>query len=221
MELSNEMGVTLIDSMGDEQSIVKAARVSTQTECQPGADEGLIRFLMRNKHASPFEHITMTFLIDVPMFVRSEWMRHRTFSYNEVSGRYSELKPKFYMPSDARPICQMGKPGAYRFKNGVREQQVAVTESLYEGYEVAWGLYRYQLEQGIAKEVARMVLPVALYTQFYVTGNLRNWLNFLSLRTAEDALYEIRAAAGHVEAELRKVTPAVLFMWDEYGRGQL
>lgn len=224
MLLTDRMGVVLIDSMGDDRTVVAAARVSTvgaAAATESYEQEGLLRFLMRNKHASPFEHVVATFLVDVPLFVRSEWQRHRTQSYNETSGRYSELEPKFYMPGPSRPVCQMGKPGAYRFAHGVKEQQERVALSLESCYATTWRQYQQMLEAGVAKEVARMVLPVGTYTQFYATANLRNWMNFLALRTDESALCEIRQAAAQVEQALHAVAPISMALWNEYERGSL
>lgn len=224
IELTSEMGVTLIDHMGSDESAVHAARVSivgARAETEEGERKGLLNFLMSNRHATPFEHMTATFLLEVPIFVTREIHRHRTFSYNEWSGRYSTLLPKFYAPSPDRPLKQIGKPGAYRFEQGSNKEHVQVRAELRHAYQTAWNGYEFMLGNGIAKEVARDLLPVAIYTSFYMTGNLRNWLNFLSLRSAPDALYEIREVAFKVEEELFKLCPTILSLWDENNRNQL
>lgn len=219
------MHVELVDQMGDDLSVVRAARVSTGTDkrIEPeGAPEALIRFLMSNRHASPFEHVTATFRMEVPIFVAREWMRHRTQSFNEESGRYRELEPHFYQPSyEHRPVKQMGKPGAYDLRHGHHEQRKTVRKCTEQAYRMAWDEYCIMLEEGIAREVARMVLPVGIYTSFYATANLRNWFNFLALRTEGQAMFEIRQAAQMIEVELEKVAPISLACWQEYGRGQL
>src|ERR1700745_1112210 len=121
VELTSEIGVHLVDSMGNDDSVVHAARVSivgARAETEAGERKGLLGFLMKNKHASPFEHVFSTFLVSVPIFVAREWQRHRTQSYNEMSSRYTKLVPKFYAPDYDRPLKQVGKPGAYHFELG-------------------------------------------------------------------------------------------------------
>lgn len=224
VELTSEIKATLVNSMGDDDSIVHAARVSivgAEAEIETGERKGLLNFLMKNSHASPFEHVTATFMVECPIFVTREVHRHRTFSYNEVSGRYSVLKPKFYAPEFHRPMTQVGKPGAYHFEVGTTEQVLSVWSENRFAYQTCWDAYERMLDQGFAKEVARNVLPVGIYTAFYMTGNLRNWMNFLKLRTAPDALYEIRQLAGAVESELIKISPTTMALWHENGRGQL
>lgn len=224
IELTCEMGVSLVDSMGDDESVVHAARVSivgAKAETETGERMGLLNFLMKNSHNSPFEHVTATMMLEIPIFVTREVHRHRTFSYNETSGRYSVLKPKFYAPHSDRPIIQIGKPGAYTFSKGSNEQYNILYPELRYSYQTAWDTYERLLEQGIAKEVARDVLPVSIYTAFYMTGNLRNWMSFLSLRTSSDALYEIREMAFKIEKQLHKIAPTCLNLWDENGRRPL
>lgn len=223
MILDSEMHVSLESFMGDDLSIVRAARISTGAETVEldGAAQGLVRFLMKNRHASPFEHVTATFRIEAPLFVAREWMRHRTQSFNEESGRYTELKPRFYMPAQDRPLKQMGKPGAYDMRPGCKEQQDVTEGELGFVYRESWKAYRRMIEAGVAREVARMALPVGIYTSFYATANLRNWLNFLSLRTEDQAMFEIRQAAYQIEVLLEYVAPYALSCWQEYGRGSL
>ena len=222
IELTSVLAADLIDSMGTELSIVNAARVSfNQTsEELSEKDAGLIGFLMRNRHASPFEHCVLTFRIEAPIFVAREWHRHRTQSYNEWSGRYSQLEPKFYAPDYDRPLIQVGKPGAYKFE--VPEDDTINIE-LYREFrfscQTTWNTYEYLLDEGVAKEVARMVLPLNIYTSWYATGNLRNWINFLSLRADEQAMFEIRQLAFQIEGEIEKKFPITIKAWNESGRG--
>lgn len=217
LEFTSKLTADLIDSMGSDLSIIKAARVSTQTQPKDG-DEKLISFLMKNKHASPFEHCTATFLIDAPIVVAREWHRHRTQSYNEVSGRYSELKPKFYIPGTARPLIQQGKPGAYEFVPGTDKQQDQTKNRLQTVAIVAWDEYQELLELGVAREIARLVLPVNIYTSWYATANLRNWLGFLNLRASEFAMYEIRTLAQQIEKTLKVLFPWTMAAWEQSGR---
>lgn len=224
IELTSELKADLIDHMGTPLSIVNAARVSFNDTHQEMTekDEGLIRFLMKNRHASPFEHCVATFRIKAPIFVAREWHRHRTQSYNEWSGRYSQLEPKFYAPGYDRPLIQVGKPGAYRFEVAQDDKvNIELYRELRFSYQTAWNCYQYLLDQGIAKEVARNCLPVGVYTSWYATANLRNWVNFLSLRTDEQALFEIRELAFQVEEKLYDLYPTVLEVWDKSGRSSI
>ncbi|WJN62831.1 ThyX-like thymidylate synthase [Streptomyces phage phiScoe2] len=146
--------------------------------------KGLINYLMRDRHGSPFEHGSFTFVIEAPIFVAREFFRHRAgWSYNEESGRYRELRPVFYVPGPERNLQQVGKPGAYTFEPGTPAQYSSVTASSKDAYQVAWDAYQNQLHAGVAKEVARNVLPVGIFTSFWATCNPRSLMHFLSLRT--------------------------------------
>lgn len=224
IELTSELKVDLIDSMGTDLTIVNAARVSFNEKSYVLADKdkGLINFLMKNRHASPFEHCTVSFLVTAPIFVTREWHRHRTQSFNEVSGRYTELQPKFYAPDYDRPLIQVGKPGAYHFE---LPEDDSINIQLYKDVrfssQTAWDTYQRLLEQGVAKEVARIVLPVNIYTGWYATANLRNWFNFLSLRADDQALWEIRQLAYMVEDQLASLFPIATETWRKNGRTSL
>lgn len=161
--------------------------------------EGLINFLYRERHMSPFEHGSFTFFIDTPIFVAREFMRHRTFSYNETSGRYKELEPRFYLINDDRPVVQKGKVGAYRFDGGSAEQYGQVYANTTLAYVHSWTAYQNMLNEGVAREVARNVLPVGTMTQFYASANPRNVMQFLLLRNDPNALAEIREVAEKIE----------------------
>lgn len=167
----------------------------------------LLKFLYRNKHMSPFEHGQFIGKAHVPLFVRSEWHRHRTQSYNEISTRYVEMDPVFYLPPRERPLQQVGKPGNYSFVEGTDEQYAITVQNLKRTTEVAWEGYQNTLSAGVAKEVARMNLPVNLMTQFYFSVNPRNMMAFLDLRNDSHALYEIRLSAVQVEEFLKDAMP--------------
>jgi thymidylate synthase (FAD) len=201
--------VRLDAAMADDLSVVNAARVSfaQHTDEMDDRDHGLIRFLMRERHGTPFEHNALRFHIKCPIFVCREWQRHRIGSFNEWSARYSQLEAEFYLPEAEDVRTQVGKPGAYTFEQvdgelaeGVRDAQRAV-------YEQAYATYQELLDKGIAKEIARNVLPVAIYTQFYWTVNARSLMNFVSLRNAETAQREIRHYGGAVEALFARCMP--------------
>src|SRR5262245_20836223 len=141
---------------------------------------------MRDRHGSPFEHNSMTFYVHAPIFVFREFMRHRIASYNEESGRYRELRPVFYVPAPERKLVQEGKPGHYVFVEGTSEQHEVVVEQTKRSCAVAYEAYQQMLAAGVAREVARGVLPVATYSSMYVTMNARSLMNFLSLRTKRE-----------------------------------
>ncbi|MFE2102929.1 FAD-dependent thymidylate synthase [Streptomyces sp. NPDC059468] len=171
---------------GSDAKICQAARVSTVGSAAAETKEakGLINFLMRDRHGSPFEHGQLSFLVEAPIFVAREFMRHRVgWSYNETSGRYRELEPVVYIPPASRPLVQVGKAGRYRFEQGSREQYLTAMEQHATAYLAAWEAYQKMLSEGIAREVARDVLPVGLFTSFYATCNPRSLMHFLSLRT--------------------------------------
>lgn len=184
VKFRSDMTVELIDSMGDDNAVVRAARVSSGSASDSSdRDAGLISYLMRDRHGSPFEHNAFTFYIEAPIFVFREFMRHRIASYNEESGRYKQLEPVFYVPDESRLLVQEGKPGAYSFLPGTDEMFESVDSRLKMSSELAYAHYEAMLNQGIAREVARMALPVNIYSSMYVTMNARSLMNFLSLRT--------------------------------------
>lgn len=162
---------------------------------------------------SPFEHGSFTFIVETPIFVAREFMRSRTMSYNEVSGRYVELKPKFYIPSSSRAMRQEGKVGNYTFVEDKSLAESLVQPALENNALDAWESYQTMLAAGVAKEVARNVLPVNLFTTFWATVNPRNLMHFLNLRTDETALFEIRDVANQMEAILKEEMPMVYSAW--------
>lgn len=214
----NSSSVKLIDTMGDDESIADAAWVSTRGskafEAAPERIEGLINMLMRDRHGSPFEHVLFTFGIETPIFVAREFFRHRIASYNEVSARYTVMQPNFYLPPTERPLVQKGKPGSYKFTPGTSQQYSMTVWAHKEANEQAWKSYQAMLDCGVAREVARNVLPVNLFTSFYVTMNLRSLFNFFSLRAKDEntsvpthPLYEIEQVAKKMEAEVKEIVP--------------
>lgn len=226
--LRSDFDVDLIDSMGNDQSICRAARVSTKGAASINSEEseGLIKFLMKNRHGTPFEHAAMTFLITAPIFVWREFMRHRIgYSYNEQSGRYMELSPVFYVPNVERNLIQIGKAGAYTFEPGTRDEYEVMYLNLKLAYDTAWDSYQSQLQAGIAKEVARMCLPVSIYSSAYVTCNPRSMMSFLSLRTKRDGtifpsfpMWEINEVANQMEDFFTKLFPLTYDNFDRFGR---
>ena len=227
-----DMSVELVKSSASDADVVWAARVSTAGDKSledVGADasksEGLINYLARERHGSPFEHTSMTFFISAPIFVFREFMRHRIASYNEESGRYRELKPVFYSPSKERKLVQIGKAGSYTFIDGNAEQYEVTVKAIKETCKLAYANYQKMLDAGVAREVARAVLPVTLYSSMYVTMNARALMNFLSLRTARDGSHfpsypqrEIEMVAEKMEAEFAKLMPITYGAFEKSGR---
>ena len=227
-----DMSVELVKSSASDADVIWAARVSTTGDKSledVGGDasksEGLINYLARERHGSPFEHTSMTFFISAPIFVFREFMRHRIASYNEESGRYRELKPVFYIPSKERKLVQIGKAGAYTFVDGTPEQYEITVKSIKETCVLAYENYQKMLDAGVAREVARAVLPVTLYSSMYVTMNARALMNFLSLRTAREGSHfpsypqrEIEMVAEKMEAEFAKLMPITYGAFQKSGR---
>ena len=189
VKYSSDVQVELVKHSASDQDVAFAARVSTQGERSlgyPETDEkklsGLISFLMRDRHGSPFEHSVFTFYVKAPIFVWREHMRHRIASYNEESGRYRVLNPEFYIPNNQRKLLQIGKPGAYVFEEGSTEQMAITMVNYRHSCEEAYKRYDEMIRHGIAREVARGVLPLTIYSSAYVTINARSLMNFLSIR---------------------------------------
>lgn len=183
--------VDLVQHIGSDELIAAAARVSTGSEQQDGVPQ-LINYLMKHRHGSPFEHGLLTFRIECPIFVAREFMRHRIgWSYNERSGRYAELDGHCWMPDALRPLVNSGSSARPLFERGSSAQRELVVNQFAEAYIAAEHAYRAMLEGGIAYEIARSVLPVGLFTEFYATCNPRSLMHFLSLRIDDaDNTYE-------------------------------
>ncbi len=228
----SDVTVELVKHAASDADVIWAARVSTKGEssledvqADPERSKGLINYLMRDRHGTPFEHSSLTFYVQAPIFVFREFMRHRTFSYNEESGRYRELQPMFYVPGPERKLIQIGKPGKYDFVEGTSEQHKLTVEATQESCRQAYAAYREMLDAGVAREVARTVLPVGLYSSMYATCNARALMNFLSLRTRRDdstfpsfPQREIEMVAEKMEEEWTKVMPLTHAAFEANGR---
>lgn len=229
----SDVDVELVEVNASDLRVAKAAWVSTKgSEAEKlgenGEDRinGLLTYLVRDRHGSPFEHTSFTFAIHCPIFVVREFHRHRAgWSYNEESGRYTELKPEFYIPARARNLTQTGKPGHYQFHPGSDDQYRDVESEIKGISRDAYDAYQFMLERGIAKEVARMCLPLNIYTSFYATCNARSLMHFLGLRTEnEGATFkshpqkEIQMVADKMEALFAEHMPITYKAWNENGR---
>lgn len=214
--------VELLDVMGNDLSIVNAAKVSfaAQVKEMNSAGIGLINYLMKNKHATPFEHVIFKFRIKCPIFVAREWFRHRWSSFNEMSMRY-HIPPvlEFYTPETKAIRTQVGKPGAYTFEPIEDDNLQKMTiQRMTEVYKHAEMVYKDLIELGIAKEVARCVLPVSQYTEFIWTVNARALINFISLRNEDTAQYEIQEFAKVIEDIFSGILPVTHEAFIESGR---
>jgi len=200
--------IALDGALASDLAVVNAARVSFNavSDEMSERDEGLIRFLVRERHGSPFEHGYFRFIVKAPIFVVREHHRHRAgHAYNEWSGRYSKLDAEFYVPDYVR--TQVGKPGAYSFEPVAPEVREAAREEIRGVADEAFAAYERMLEQGVAKEVARMALPLSLYTKYFWSCNPRSLMHFCSLRNSEHAQYEIREYARAAESFLERLMP--------------
>lgn len=237
MKVLDKGFVDLMDFMGGDQRVVEAARVSFDLETlQMGAkEEKLINYLMKHRHGSPFEHTYFTFHVKAPLFVVREWQRHRIGSYNEMSGRYVEFEPEFYLPTRLRIAADTNKQGSkfpdeefltnWTDENGAYLSPTTgeymkynwheeMSVELQSAYVNAYTTYEALMENGVAKEMARMVLPLSLYTQFYWTVNARSLMNFLNLRTGIDAQWEIRQYAETIKDIFKERMPVTYDAWE-------
>ena len=209
IDLLDDGFVRLDAQMGDDLSVVNAARVSFGSHADEldERNKGLVRFLMRERHGTPFEHNSFRFHIRAPIFVAREWFRHRVGSFNEFSMRYAKATDEFYVPEPEDVRTQVGKPGSYSFEAVSPEIAETTRDELRAVYGAAYETYEKLVELGVARELARCVLPVGAYTEFYWTVNARALMNFLSLRSAETAQREIRRYAEACEVFLAERMP--------------
>lgn len=222
MHNRSDVDVELIDHMGTEESIVRAAKVSTSDDPSLATTDvpRFIKWLYREKHGSPFENATLAFRISAPIFITRQILKYRLSSINERSGRYSQLGMEFWIPEHDRPLKQVGKTGDYQFDlldPESFERGKVILEDLYIHSE---GAYNRLLELGWAKEAARAALPLGTYSSLYMTMNLRGWLHFCHQRATDapsHAQYEISLVADHVLEYLEELFPNVVAQFKEGG----
>lgn len=215
IQLISDITVTPIQHMGSDAIVAAAAKVSVNPEEalklaeieQAEGIKGLINYLMSHRHMSPFEHCVMTFYIHAPIFVFREWHRHRTQAYNEWSARYSALEPVFWVPRRERLVVPVEGFKASRptFQAASDSQYETLTARLQRAYEVSWNQYDELMTIGIAKEVARSVLPVGVYSKMWATASLRNFFQFISLRTHEPEAKWVSYPQAEIEESARQV----------------
>lgn len=225
VEFSSDITVKLVRSMASDDMVIQAAQVSAKGENNPDTvPQRLINALLKGRHGSPFEHTAFTFFVEAPIFVFREWQRHRISSFNEMSGRYTELKPRFYIPDENRAVINVGTKMKPEFEPRL-EATMDIQAILNHGAEDSWEHYQWMLGKGIANEVARMVLPLNVYSQMYWTVNARSLMNFLSLRVESDdstyrsyPQYEIDLAARKIEKLFLLMMPATHKAFVDNGR---
>lgn len=201
--------VRLVDYFGGDQRIVQSARVSygegTKTVSQDGA---LIDYLLRHQHTSPFEQVVLTFHVKMPIFVARQWVRHRTGRMNEVSGRYSIMKEEFYVPAEDKVSPQSSNNKQGRADEAFdKDSACQIINDLESGQKAAYENYSKLIDKGLAREIARINLPLSLYTEFYWQIDLHNLFHFLKLRLDSHAQYEIRVYAQTMLEICKKVAP--------------
>ena len=209
--------VRLVDTMGDDMAVVKAARVSYGNETKgEKADQKLIHYLMKHNHGTPFEHIVFTFHIKCPIFVARQWFRHRIGSFNEISGRYVQLDTGFFVPK----LFRQNKTSNHQasIDGDFTEDEVAsmMTEYNY-ALDIVESTYHSLLEKGVAREQARAILPLGTYTEFYWTVNARSLFNFVKLRTDESAQEEMRDYAQVVKQVCYEIAPWTFEAFEQVG----
>lgn len=195
--------------------VVRAARISYGKEIKgPEQDKKLINYMMKHKHGTPFEHSLFIFHVKAPIFVARQWFRHRIGSFNEISGRYVEYQDEFYVPEKLRKPDPKNKQGSIEaeFKN-----EKELINDFQDSISYSYRTYKKLLDAGVAKEIARAVLPMALYTQFYWSVNPRSLMNFITLRVSEDAQYEIRQYAERVVFFMKEKMPWTFSSFVNFG----
>lgn len=209
--------VRLVDSMGGDLSVVRAARVSYDAAWRAGESEGsdarLINYLWKHRHTTPFEAVTLTFEVYAPIFVLRQWHRHRTWSFNELSGRYRELPEVFYVP-DPSMIGVQSKNNKQARDLGTPADEDSAS-IIHETCEASFKAYRQLLERGVPRELARSVLPVTTYSHMFATVDLLNLMKFLSLRCDAHAQHEIRVYADAMRDLARSIAPTCIAAWEQ------
>ena len=206
--LGGQGWIGLVDRLGTETSIVNAARVSfgkIRTEMDD-RDAALVRYLIKNHHTSPLEHVVFTFLVHCPLFIRSQWHRHRTWSYNEISRRYTDVDIEFYTPPELREQAESDRQAS---RPAEHLDQAACKALIEEHHKRSLDLYHKLLEQGACREQARGVLPQDMMTTFWATVDLNNLLKFLELRDSDHAQWEIREYAIAIKKLIKPDFPHV------------
>ena len=205
------MEIKLLEHLGSDYTILRAARVSTGNDASKGdkKDRGLIRYLYRNEHLSPFEMTDLIWYVKCPIFVARQFFRHRTFSFNEVSGRYKKFEWETFSPNAWRKQDTENRQGSFNELDS-EDTRKDCDNFIEETYSLAEKNYNSLLDSGVAREQARMIMPVGHYTEFYVKTDLRNLFHFLELRTDSHAQKEIQDVANEMLRQLKELND---FKW--------
>lgn len=221
IEVLDHGSVRLVDHMGSDLSIVRAARQSYDAAWRAGEDQGsdarLIRYLWRHRHSTPFEVVTFTFAIEAPIFVLRQWMRHRTWTFNEASGRYIELPERFYVPRPEHvgAATNDNKQGRNMLAGAPTADRIVETEIVRAHSRDAFARYRELRAAGWPTELARIVLPLNTYTRMQGTVDLWNLLHFIDLRVAPNSQYEIRVYAEALRKLVAALVPVTMAACEE------
>jgi thymidylate synthase (FAD) len=210
--------VRLVDYMGDDNAIVQAARVSYGAGTKSlSSDRQLIRYLMRHRHTTPFEMCEIKFHVKLPIFVARQWIRHRTANVNEISGRYSEMVDEFYVPEleQIRPQSLVNKQGRSESAFEATEAQ-EIQAQLQQTQKELYTEYKDSLDKNLARELARINLPLSLYTEWYWKIDLHNLFHFLHLRLDAHAQYEIRVFAEAMATITKELFPIAYEAFEDY-----
>ena len=217
--ITDKITVRPVQQIGGDALIVAAARVSTSGEealqfVDQAANAGLINYLMKHRHGTPFEHGLLTCFVHVPLFIAREWERHRIQSYNEESGRYKELEPVFWIPRRERAMIPVAnfKPARPAFAPATEAQYQLIEENVAV-YKLAYQAYKEEIAAGIAREVARRLLPLAIYTSFWTSLNPRAIMHFLSLRTHEPTALFTSYPQAEIEEAARTIEEIFEVYW--------
>lgn len=206
--------VQLIDHLGSDKRVVDSARVSLAGDGEAWReleDPRLIRYMLRHGHWSPFEHCTVTLMLKVPLFLRSQIMRHRSMAFNEVSARYTEVSEEFYTPREFRAQAPSNRQASVP-DNGQLDHEF-LREQWQIAAQAALHTYHLLLKEGVTREQARAVLPQAMYTRFYASGSLRSWLHFLEARDHPGAQWEAQQVAQAIAGILEPLYPVTFAQW--------
>lgn len=217
IEVLNHGFVRLVDYLGGDERIVQAARVSYGAGTKSvREDRGLIHYLMRNQHTSPFEQVQLTFHCKMPIFIARQWVRHRTARLNEISGRYSVMKDEFYVP-ELDEICLQSSNNKQGSGDALPiEEAQEIIELMAQDQKAAYARYEEYIARGIAREMARVNLPLSLYTEWYWQMDLHNLFHFLQLRTDAHAQRQIRVFGEAIATCVKAVAPIAYEAFEEY-----
>jgi thymidylate synthase (FAD) len=210
--------VRLVDALGDDLSIVRSARVSYDADWRAGKEDGkdekLIHYLWKNRHTSPFESVKFTFEVKAPIFVFRQWHRHRTWAYNEISARYAVLDEGFYVPELDQITTQSASNKQMRTNERLPNAE-EIANVIKQGNTMSFGLYKYMIDRGAPRELARSVLPVGAYSRMFATVDLHNLFHFLNLRLHSHSQYEIRVYAEAMLELIRPIVPIAVAAFEE------